>query len=113
MSRLSSTSLAGGERTDAIDHCLAGIARLSHEVTDASQHLPAYDQRTYAEAVKALGEKLQTVRAGLAPRPKFTFKGQLKARAKGGASASTAATTSSVVREEEKEEERGVDGADG
>jgi hypothetical protein len=83
MSRLSSTSLAGGERTDAIDHCLAGIARLSHEVTDASQHLPAYDQRTYAEAVKALGEKLETVRAELAPRPRFTFRGQLKARGRG------------------------------
>jgi tubulin-specific chaperone C len=83
MARLSSTSPTGGERTDAIDHCLAGIARLSHEVTDASQHLPAYDQRTYAEAVKALSEKLETVRAGLAPRPKFTFRGQLKARGRG------------------------------
>jgi tubulin-specific chaperone C len=30
--------------------------------------------------VKALGEKLQTVREGLKPRPKFTFKGQLGKR---------------------------------
>lgn len=41
-----------GERSDATDHCLAGIARLSHEVQDASVYLPAYDQRTYTDVCK-------------------------------------------------------------
>jgi len=49
MSRLGDKALAGGERVDATDHCLAGITRLSGEVKDASTYLPAYDQRTYAE----------------------------------------------------------------
>lgn len=49
MARLADTALIGGERADATDHCLAGIARLSSEVKDASSYLPTYDQRTYAE----------------------------------------------------------------
>lgn len=49
MDRLADTSLVAGERSDAMDHCLAGIARLSHEIKDASSYLPTYDQRIYAE----------------------------------------------------------------
>lgn len=49
MDRLADTSLVAGERSDASDHCLAGIARLSHEIKDASSYLPTYDQRIYAE----------------------------------------------------------------
>lgn len=49
MSRLNDTALVGGERVDATDHCLAGIARLSNEVKDASGYLPAHDQGTYAK----------------------------------------------------------------
>lgn len=49
MSRLGDTALIGGERSDAVDHCLAGISRLSSEVKDASSYLPTYDQRVYAE----------------------------------------------------------------
>ncbi len=49
MDRLADKALAGGERTDATDHCLAGIARLSTEVKDASVYITAYDQRTYSE----------------------------------------------------------------
>jgi len=74
MERLANTALAGGERNDAVDHCLAGIARLSHEVKDASSYIPAYDQRTYGEAIKALSEKLQKTRSAFAPRSKFSFK---------------------------------------
>ena len=48
MDRFENTALVGGERADAVDHCLAGIARLSNEVKDASSYLPAYDQRTYS-----------------------------------------------------------------
>ncbi|KAI5207325.1 hypothetical protein AUEXF2481DRAFT_32503 [Aureobasidium subglaciale EXF-2481] len=65
---------SGGERADAIDHCLAGISRLSNDVKDISGSLPAHDQRTYSEAIKALSEKLQKTRAQAAPKPKFAFK---------------------------------------
>jgi hypothetical protein len=91
MGRLTDTAFIGGERSDATDHCLAGIARLSNEVKDASSYLPAYDQRTYAEvnadhiykgvtrshiaqAIKALQEKLEETRNSFAPKPKFSFK---------------------------------------
>ena len=53
MARLEDTALIGGERADAVDHCLAGIARLSKEVNDASSYIPAYDQRTYSEVQNA------------------------------------------------------------
>jgi hypothetical protein len=74
MDRLADTSLVAGERSDASDHCLAGIARLSHEIKDASSYLPTYDQRIYAEAIKALQEKLVETRAAVQPRAKFSFK---------------------------------------
>ncbi|KAF2207225.1 hypothetical protein CERZMDRAFT_71806 [Cercospora zeae-maydis SCOH1-5] len=74
MARISKHSLTGGERSDAIDHCLSSIARLSGEVQDASAYVPAYDQRTYGEAIKALNNKLQEVRQSHAPKPKFSFK---------------------------------------
>ncbi|RAL61967.1 hypothetical protein DID88_002456 [Monilinia fructigena] len=48
--QLTNLSLAGGERQDATDHCLASITRLSNEVADANDYLPAYDQRTYSQA---------------------------------------------------------------
>lgn len=47
--QLSSFSVVGGERQDAIEHVLAGISRLSNEVADASEYIPAYDQRTYSQ----------------------------------------------------------------
>lgn len=74
MAALEDTGTSGGERSDAVDHCVAGIARLSNEVNDASSYIPAYDQRTYSEAIKALSSKLQQVRTSFAPRPKFAFK---------------------------------------
>ncbi|KAL4921806.1 tubulin binding cofactor C-domain-containing protein [Aspergillus aurantiobrunneus] len=74
MDRLADTSLVGGERTDATDHCLAGIARLSNEVKDAASYIPTYDQRIYAEAIKALQDKLAETRATVEPRPRFSFK---------------------------------------
>ena len=49
MERLNSIATGGGERNDAVDHCIAGIDQLSHEVKDASSYIPAYDQRTYSE----------------------------------------------------------------
>ena len=74
MERLESHGTSGGERADAVEHCRASIARLSNEVQDASSYIPAHDQRTYSEAIKALSSKLQTVRSSFAPRPKFSFK---------------------------------------
>ncbi|KAJ9603651.1 hypothetical protein H2200_011837 [Cladophialophora chaetospira] len=74
MDRLAHTALVGGERNDAMDHCLAGITRLSAELKDAAGYLPPYDQRTYGEAVKALQEKLEDTRRSHAPKPKFSFK---------------------------------------
>jgi hypothetical protein len=49
ISQLVSTSSSGSKHTDAVDGCLAGIARLSHEVKDASSYLPRYDQKQYAD----------------------------------------------------------------
>jgi hypothetical protein len=50
---------SGGERADAIDHCLAGISKLSNEVKDVSGSLPAHDQRTYSEVSHTLIRFLQ------------------------------------------------------
>ncbi|CAI7577353.1 unnamed protein product [Penicillium glandicola] len=74
MDRLADTSLVGGERVDATDHCLAGIVRLSNEVKDAASYIPTYDQRVYAEAIKALQDRLSETRATFEPRSKFSFK---------------------------------------
>ena len=74
MERLALTSPTGGERADAVDHCLAGINRLSREVKDASAYIPAHDQRTYADAIKSLSDKLQAIRNAFAPPKKFQFK---------------------------------------
>lgn len=53
-----------GERAEAVDQCLAGIDRISHDVKDASAYLPAYDQRTYSQVrvrlQSAAGTKLTT-----------------------------------------------------
>lgn len=78
MLKLPTIPTIGGERSDAIDHCLAGIARLSAEVKDASVYIPPYDQRTYGEAIKALSEKLQNTRNSFAPRSKFSFSSGVK-----------------------------------
>ncbi|KAF9872784.1 tubulin binding cofactor C [Colletotrichum karsti] len=71
---LGSISQVGGERQDAIDHILAGISALSHEVADAADYVPSYDQRNYAQAVKALTDKLNETTTKLAPRSRFQFK---------------------------------------
>jgi hypothetical protein len=65
MSQLESYGQVAGERQDAIDHCLAGIARLSNEVTDATGFIPAYDQRTYAQVGRATGLLLKILTAVL------------------------------------------------
>lgn len=49
MQLLEGHGTSGGERHDAVDFCLSGIAKLTNEVKDASSYLPAYDQRTYSD----------------------------------------------------------------
>ncbi|KAJ5594181.1 Tubulin binding cofactor C [Penicillium hispanicum] len=81
MDRLADTSLVGGERADATDHCLAGIVRLSNEVKDAASYIPTYDQRVYADAIKALQDRLNEIRTAFEPRSKFSFKTKKNASA--------------------------------
>ncbi|KAI7483017.1 TBCC-domain-containing protein [Hortaea werneckii] len=74
MARLQDTGISGGERADATAHCQAAIAQLSDSVKDSSSILPAHDQRSYGEAIKALTTKLEDIRSTLAPKPRFSFK---------------------------------------
>ncbi|OLN96129.1 Tubulin-specific chaperone C [Colletotrichum chlorophyti] len=87
---LGSIAQVGGERQDAIDHILAGISALSNEVADASDYVPSYDLRNYAQArpsmshemaVKALTDKLNETTTKLAPRSRFQFKPRAQATA--------------------------------
>lgn len=71
---LATTSPIGGERKDCTDAILAGISRLNNEVGDASDYVPSYDQRAYAQAIKALTEKLNEVTSKFAPKSRFQFK---------------------------------------
>jgi len=71
---LSSFSAAGGERTDAVDHIRSGIARLKQSVSDSLDFLPAYDQRTYNQAIKALSDQLAETTAQFKPKKTFQFK---------------------------------------
>lgn len=74
MGQLGSLGPIGGERSDAVNHVLASISRLESEVSDASDYIPAYDQRAYSQAIKALSEKLQETRKQVAPKARFAFK---------------------------------------
>ena len=74
IAQLISIAIIGGERQDATEAVLAGISKLSREVADASDYVPAYDQRTYAQAVKSLTDNLNAETARLAPRSRFQFK---------------------------------------
>jgi tubulin-specific chaperone C len=78
MDLLQTFNPTGGERTDAYEHCQASIARLSDSVKDASSLIPAHDQKTYGEALKALTTKLQNLKASFAPKPKFSFRTGLR-----------------------------------
>ncbi|CRK28047.1 hypothetical protein BN1708_015083 [Verticillium longisporum] len=76
--RLSTIAAVGGERKDAADSILAAISRLSSEVADASDFVPSYDQRNYAQAIKTLTDKLNVTTAKLAPRSRFQFKSRIQ-----------------------------------
>ncbi|KAK0625259.1 tubulin binding cofactor C-domain-containing protein [Bombardia bombarda] len=90
--QLPSFSPVGGERQDAIENILAGISRLSNEVADAGDYVPAYDQRTYSQALKALSDKLDETTAKFGPKSRFQFKARAPANAAAGTT-TTATTT--------------------
>lgn len=95
--QLESFSSIAGERQDAIDHVLAGISRLSNEVSDASDYVPAYDQRTYAQAIKALTDKLNETTDKVAPRSRFQFKPRSHSAAAANAGANDPRNIASVL----------------
>ncbi|KAI0475550.1 TBCC-domain-containing protein [Xylariaceae sp. FL0804] len=71
---LATLSPVGGERQDCTDAILGGISRLSSEVMDAAEYIPAYDQRAYSQAIKGLTEKLNETTGRFAPKSRFQFK---------------------------------------
>ncbi|KAJ4402903.1 hypothetical protein N0V85_005218 [Neurospora sp. IMI 360204] len=74
INHLANLSAVAGERQDAIEHILTGISRLSNEVADAADYVPAYDQRTYSQALKQLTDQLNEAQAKFAPKSRFQFK---------------------------------------
>lgn len=71
---LPSIANVGGERQEAIDHVLAGIAKLHNEVSDASDFTPSYDRKQYSESIKMLQDKLNETLARITPKSKFQFR---------------------------------------
>lgn len=75
ITKLPSLSAVGGERQDAIDAILADISRLSQDVVDAADFVPAYDQRGYVQVLKELKEELEATKAKFGPKKsRFQFK---------------------------------------
>ncbi|KAI9052487.1 hypothetical protein LZ554_003831 [Drepanopeziza brunnea f. sp. 'monogermtubi'] len=72
--QIDSYSFIAGEQQDAIDHANFGLTQLSNKVTDAIPFVPAYDQRTYQQAIRVLEDKLQEARNKAAPKKRFQFK---------------------------------------
>jgi hypothetical protein len=64
----------GGERMYAIEEILGRLSRLSNEVADAADFVPAYDHRAYSEMVKVLRDQLTEAQAKVSPRSRFQFK---------------------------------------
>ncbi|PKS11243.1 hypothetical protein jhhlp_003004 [Lomentospora prolificans] len=65
---------SASSRQNAIDTIRLGIAHLSNELADAAEYLPTYDQKSYAETIKGLTEKLDREVDKVAPRQRFQFK---------------------------------------
>lgn len=73
IANLANISSTAGERKDATDHVLGGIARLTNEVSDASEYAPPRDQMIYGQALKALREQVNIQSRGLGPTTGFEF----------------------------------------
>jgi hypothetical protein len=62
-------------RQDAVEHILGAISRLSKEVADATEFVPAYDQRGYFEKVKSLEIQVNQAAAKFtSSKSRFRFK---------------------------------------
>ncbi len=72
--KLPNVAAIPGERQDAIAHILSGISRLSNQVADAADFVPAYDKRMYSEVIKALTDKVNEEAAKITPKTRFQFK---------------------------------------
>ncbi|KAM5351825.1 hypothetical protein ACJ41O_004548 [Fusarium nematophilum] len=72
--QLPSIANVGGERQEAIDHILAGIAKLQNEVSDAADFTPSYDRKQYSESIKALQDKLNETLTKITPKSRFQFR---------------------------------------
>ncbi|KAK6346032.1 hypothetical protein TWF730_010366 [Orbilia blumenaviensis] len=77
------------QQQDLISAILSKISALTHDLKDAANYLPGYDQRIYSEQLKATTDALNTARKASAPRTKFAF----KARARGDASSSSSSSS--------------------
>lgn len=74
ISQLGSIAAVDGERLDATKAIQTDIANLTRQVADASDKLPPYDQRYYAEAIKRLKDMMNEELGRLHPKPRFKFK---------------------------------------
>ncbi|QUC23168.1 uncharacterized protein UV8b_07409 [Ustilaginoidea virens] len=72
--QLDCVSPVAGERQEAIDHILASISKLQHEVSDASEFTPSYDRKQYSDTIKNLQEKLNETIARMTPKSRFQFR---------------------------------------
>ncbi|KAF4585896.1 Tubulin-specific chaperone C [Ophiocordyceps camponoti-floridani] len=72
--QLESVSAVAGERQEAIDHVLAGIAQIQNSVSDAADYTPSYDRRQYAQTVKSLHDKLNETITRVRPKSRFQFR---------------------------------------
>lgn len=78
IANLGDVAATGGERQDATDRILAGISRLTSEVSDASEYAPPRDQMIYTQALKALREQLNIQTSRLGPKSRFSFSSRSK-----------------------------------
>jgi hypothetical protein len=73
--QLPNFAAVGGVRQDAVEHILGAISRLSKEVADATEFVPAYDQRGYFEKVKSLEIQVNQAAAKFtSSKSRFRFK---------------------------------------
>ncbi|KAF3307932.1 hypothetical protein TWF173_002052 [Orbilia oligospora] len=87
------TSVRSSQQQTAISDVLSKISGLTLELKDASNYLPAYDQKVYSEQLKAVTEELNVARKSVAPRSKFSFKN----RRTGSSTASASSDTTPAI----------------
>ncbi|KAF3132279.1 hypothetical protein TWF703_007398 [Orbilia oligospora] len=92
------TSVRSSQQQTAISDVLSKISELTLELKDASNYLPAYDQKVYSEQLKAVTEELNVARKSVAPRSKFSFKN----RRTGSSTASASSDTTPAVSAPQK-----------